>query len=482
MTSISLPGGASLDGPTPVVILGPNGSGKTQFAAQLAVAINAEFINALRNIQLSDQLSSQSLAQSENELRNQIANRRSNYWQLADEIHILFTKLLAEDAASAIRFRDAYKPGLAATPDDTVLTRVRTLWAEVFPGRTVAFADGAPKVTTEYAPSGAAVYAASRMSDGERVALYLAGRVLNATSPVIVVDEPEVHFHSRLAVRFWDALERARADVRFVYVTHDLAFALSRYGARYVLVKPNQPPQVLGLTEGIPDDIARSVLGAASFSVYAERIIFCEGTEGGRDYEILAAWAGERRTAVVPVGSCTDVMRCCSVLNSAGFVSGLNAEGLIDRDYWPDAFLVSLPTGVRHLKVHEIEGLYCLPGVVGSVADHLGKDRTVVLVELEQEVRLRCCAEAFVHGQALQRTKAYTEPFLTTLFAGVKSSADAAAVRAALAEVADSARWPFNAATVFDQELNRLKAAATTGGLEEILALFEPAPIWWTPT
>ena len=101
---ITLPSGVTIEGTAPIVVLGPNGSGKTQLASQLASTHGAEFINALRNIQLNDQLSSQSLEQSTNELRNQINNRRNNYWQIADEIQVLFGKLLAEDAASAIRF------------------------------------------------------------------------------------------------------------------------------------------------------------------------------------------------------------------------------------------------------------------------------------------------------------------------------------------------------------------------------------------
>ncbi len=477
MPTLNLPRGEPLTGDSPLVILGPNGSGKTQFASQLANSNNADFINALRNIQLADQLTSQSLAQVRNELNNQLANRRSNYWQIADEIQVLFSKLLAEDAASAIRFRDAYKPGSEAVPDATVLTRVRTLWASVFPGRSIAFADGAPKVTTEYAPSGAAEYAASRMSDGERVALYLAGRVLNASTATIVVDEPEVHFHSRLAVRFWDALEKERPDLRFVYVTHDLSFALSRHGARYVLVKPNQPPQVLGATEGIPDEVTRSVLGAASFSVYAQRIIFCEGTEGGPDYELLSAWAGERRTAIIPVGSCQDVMRSCAVLNSAGFIAGITAEGQIDRDYWPDSFLTSLPSGVQALRVHEIESLYCLPDVVGAIAEHLGKDGPAVISEFEHSIRVRCAADAFVNSQALHRAKSRMEPFFTAIFSGVKANADASVVRSDLATKTDSTKWQFDAGTVFDEELVRLKAATASGAIGEVLALFPGKPL-----
>jgi len=57
---------------------------------------------------------------------------------------------------------------------------------------------------------------------------YLAGRVLDSESTIIIVDEPEVHFHSRLAARFCNEMKALRPDCRLVYVTHDLPFALSR--------------------------------------------------------------------------------------------------------------------------------------------------------------------------------------------------------------------------------------------------------------
>ena len=99
-----------LEGFHPIVLIGPNGSGKTRQGAQIANWNNADMIAALRNIALNENVSMQPINQAITNLRNQLKSRRSRHWELSNEIDQLFSKLMAEDSASAIRFRDQYKP------------------------------------------------------------------------------------------------------------------------------------------------------------------------------------------------------------------------------------------------------------------------------------------------------------------------------------------------------------------------------------
>jgi len=357
------------DGVAPLVIIGPNGSGKTRFGLQLAQWNDAETIAALRNIALEENIPMQSLTQAEQELSNHKRNHRRRPWSISSEINNLFAKLMAEDSASAIDFRDSYLRG--AEPDVTKLMRLQQSWERLFPGRRIVFKGYTPKVTSEYAAGGQA-YAAQHMSDGERVALYLAGRVLDAKPGILVVDEPEVHFHSRLAIQFWDELERLRTDCRFVYVTHDLPFAQSRQASGFLVVKPGFDPQITVVEDALPPDIAQEILAAASFSIYADTVVFCEGTESSIDQRILRAYYNNRRIAVVPVGSCRDVIKCTEAFAGSSIVQGMRAIGIVDRDYWPDAFLEALPPGVHVLPAHEVESLLCHKRIFVSVAKHLG--------------------------------------------------------------------------------------------------------------
>jgi len=265
--------GNVLEGSKPVIILGSNGSGKTRFGLQLASWNSAETIAALRNIALEENIPMQSLAQAEQELTNHKNLRRKRPWSISSEINNLFAKLMAEDSAAAIDFRERYQSGITK-PETTNLMRLQKSWQLLFPGRHITFKGYTPKVTSEYV-AGETDYPAQSMSDGERVALYLAGRVLDASPGIIVVDEPEVHFHSRLAIQFWDELERLRADCRFVYITHDLTFARSRDTDDYLIVRPGKQPELINTGSGIPSDVAEDILSAASFSIFADRLIFC---------------------------------------------------------------------------------------------------------------------------------------------------------------------------------------------------------------
>ena len=361
-----------IEGTSPVVILGPNGSGKTRYGLQLADWNNADTIAALRNIALSENVPMQSLSQAEQELKNQKNDRKKRPWNIASEINNLFAKLMVEDSASAIEFRDKYREE-NAQPDTTKLMRLSKAWHLLFPGRHIEFKGYTPRVTSEYVVGGA-TYPAQQMSDGERVALYLAGRVLDSNPGVILIDEPEVHFHSRLAIQFWDELERLRADCRFIYITHDLTFARSRSTNDFLIVRPGKDPELIDLAgAGIPADISESILSAASFSIFANRLIFCEGTESSYDQIFLRAWYNKRTDAVIPVGSCRDVLRCATTFRESNILSGVTALGIIDCDYWPKTFLASLPTGISILPVHEIESIFCIKPVFISLAKYMGK-------------------------------------------------------------------------------------------------------------
>jgi hypothetical protein len=305
------------------------------------------------------------------------------------------------------------------------------------------------------------------MSDGEKSALYLAGRILSAEPGIVVVDEPETHLHSLLAIRLWNALEDARPDMRFVYVTHDLNFAMSRRGARFVLSSPTDGLRAIDVDSNLPDDVAGELLGSASLSFYASRVVFCEGDAGSYDNELYNAWFSGQDTVVKSVGNSQRVMRCVDALNSSGIATSLQAIGIVDGDYHPDALKAALPKGVWVLKVHEVESLLSLPGVVAAVCAHTSQefDEAAYLAAIKATTN-----EKQRHGIIIERWKARIEPNLTGLVSKVgKQQSPVDDLVAQLPDIFDHSKWSFSPADMLKEEKLRVEESMSTGSLAELL-------------
>jgi len=461
---VNLSESITIPGNHPIVIIGPNGSGKTRFGADLANRNNAEFIGALRNIALGENIPMQGLDQAKEQLTSQIKRTRSRYWQMSNEINQLFTKLLAEDATSAVRFRDQHVAGETAQLEETNLMRLRNAWANFFPGRKIDFSTYKPTVISDFNQSNAA-YSASRMSDGERVALYLGGRILNAQTNILIIDEPEVHFHSRLAVRFWNALEQFRPDIRFIYITHDLTFALSRQSAQFVVIKPNSEPVIIPLDSGLPRSLSESILGAASFSLYARRIVFCEGQEGeGGDHSFYSSWFKGFDTAVIPVGSCKDVVQCTQGFGNEDLVAGVTAIGIVDRDYWPDRYIESMPSAVSLLPVHEIENIFCLREVFEAIGQHLNINSAELTKRYDTfifQAKQKFSGGLFAK-QVSERFKRRCKGELSTVVNNLKVSENVDVLQREYIQALQPEKWNFDPQTIFREERERLEKALTS--------------------
>ncbi len=460
---IALTDGPTVEGDHPLIIIGPNGSGKTRYGLGLVGPNKAQFVAALRNISLPDSIPRLAPEDAENQLANRVNRHRGQPWHMSNEIDVLFSKLLAEDAASAVRFRNETFEDKSPHRVTTNLMRLQTLWHELFPGMSIDLSRHTPHVTASRA-STESTYSANQMSDGERAALYLGAKILSAPKGIVVVDEPEVHFHSRLAVKLWDKLETLRPDVRFVYITHDLSFALSRRAAQFLILRVGQPPQLVPLDTELPSDLSETILGAATFSIHARHIVFCESREGNNgDHSLYSAWFSGPDAVVMPVGSCTDVVRCTQAFSETALVQGVTATGIIDRDYWPEDYLSSLVAGVFALPVHEIENLYCLRIVFLAVAKHLGLPNNKAVeahARFLEQARSLCGGDLFAK-QLSERFKRRCERLLEKQVRGIRIPSDGGKLREEHIRQMDVQNWGFDPETVYDEEESNLTAALT---------------------
>ena len=341
--------GKRIEGDHPVVIIGPNGSGKTTFANTLSKMDHSDWISATRNLQFSDSIVMQTPEESSRELMNKKNNQQQKPWTLSGELNQLLAKLKSEDAESAIAHRNKSLLDGGSIPDLTKVLNLTNKWNILFPQREIDFTSYSPKVTANHR-EGSPQYGISRMSGGERVALYLLARVLDAPEGKIFIDEPEIHFHAVLARRFWSEMELLRPDCRFIYITHDLPFAISRRDVQFIVVKSDSDISILEKDHTLPDDIIEPILGAATFSVSAKNIVFCEGTkENKMDFDFYSSWFSSEDYAVIPVKSCEDVISCVDVFNSNPAIKGLRAIGIIDRDYRSDRHLEDISDDIHVL-------------------------------------------------------------------------------------------------------------------------------------
>ena len=197
-------------------------------------------------------------------------------------------------------------------------------------------------------------YDAHEMSDGERVIIYLAGRVLLApNNGIIIIDEPELHLHKSIANKLWDILESIRSDCRFIYFTHDLEFASTRNCQKGWIKNYTYPNSwSVQLIEGneIPEDLLLKLLGSR------KPILFCEGKYDSIDrkvFEILFP-----RFTIQPVESCKNVINYTKAYNNIPNIYS-KAFGIIDRDFRKEEQLNSLKKqNIYSYNVAEIENLF----------------------------------------------------------------------------------------------------------------------------
>jgi energy-coupling factor transporter ATP-binding protein EcfA2 len=482
--TIILPDGIRIPGKEPVVIIGANGSGKTRLSRLLRVepGNTPEFVNALRSTRISPQLPAMSQLQARQQHDSTRNNARTQPWEIASDFDYILSQLLAEDGDSARAYRARDKAGESVEEIlPTALEMVEQLWRDIFPGRRLEWNDWSPVVHNErgwkdWSPvvdnerGEIETYSANQMSDGERAGLYLLAKVLLAQpGQVIVIDEPETHFHARLAVRFWDVLEQTRSDLRFAYVTHDVAFALSREPAIFLLADPRSGLTQVTMNEGLPEEIRREILGAASFSYFASRVVFCEGDDHSFDKLLYDAWFKGRDTVVLPIGSCEDVRRAVRALNDNRLIENLAAVGLVDRDFQPDTALTSMEPGIVVLPVHEVEGLLCLPGVVGRLARHLGKS---ISVEKISETVRSAIDNQMLGRAALQRTQGRLINQAQDAILSKPASWDIASLEAHAEKLEAGIGSVVEAKQVFGEEYAALSSIRDSGAVEDIVRAF----------
>lgn len=474
--SLNIPGIGERVYASPAVIIGPNGSGKTRFAQLVASHNNVSVVSAQRRTWVDDNLPVQEEQQLKQSVRSHTDRWRQHSWQPTEEINFVISTMIQEHTNRLTKLNEeALAQGTSFEPvRDTHLMTLQEVWTRLFPFRKLEVSGFFPKVRRLDAEASANSYSLREMSDGERTVLYMAARILTAEHQIILVDEPELHMHSRLAVEFWNEAEKLRPDCAFIYVTHDLNFALSRREGTLLIVRPGGAPQELSPRE-LPASVAVEVLGAATLPFHAKRVFLYEGEAGkGFASAFFDAWFDDPSTFAIPAGNRASVSSAVAGLHTVG-VAAAKVQGLVDRDFYADTALAAVPDGVAVLRLHEVESLLCERGVVAAVAQHLGKDPDIIWRSFLDRVRKEYRVDRLNHVISC-RVRARIGDLLDRIFDGsqvvagfdatVQNHSDSMAVQG----ITENIR------RMFDEEKDRVEAALASGD-EMLLAILPGKPL-----
>jgi len=370
------------------VIIGANGSGKSRMGAWIEQnnMEKVHRIGAQRSLVFGDYIHLKSLEQAENALRwgyeaGGVQNKQHYRWQggklataLLSDYDAALSALLAKKNVVNDEFVEMCKRRqrdgqMHCDAPYTVVDQLLKMWSSIFPQRCIIFDDA--KITASYNPEEGDVrqYKGNEMSDGERVALYLLAQCLCVPNGcTIVIDEPELHLHRSIMNRLWSAIECARQDCLFVYITHDTQFAAGHQHATKIWVKSYD-----GSTwdwdevadSDLPEGCLLDILGNR------KTVLFVEGDAGSLDVQMYRAIY--RDYYVVPRGGCREVVVSTKAMRTNQQLHHLQAFGLVDRDYRTEAEVQALKQdGVFTLEVAEVENLFCVEELMSQISLHQG--------------------------------------------------------------------------------------------------------------
>jgi energy-coupling factor transporter ATP-binding protein EcfA2 len=404
-----------------LLFIGANGSGKTRLGTWIEMQSpqrnKVHRISAQKSLSMPDNTIPTSIDRAQKDLLygyaeapedNMWRYKEGHKWQSKPAITLLndFQKLMVylfsdhtEECANYLA-SSKLSDDKINTPT-TKLDLVKQVWERILPHR--EFVLGGLRIQTRVKENAEKIYNSSEMSDGERVIFYLIGQCLAApTDGIIIIDEPEIHLHKSVQAPLWREIEKLRPDCLFVYMTHDVDFAVSLHESKKIWLKSYDGQkwewEAVEEVDGLPETLLVEVLGSR------KPVVFVEGENGSYDtslYRVLLP-----NYLVIPSGSCNQVIRAVKALRSSNQLHHLSVYGIIDRDRRVPEELQSLEqSGVYALEVAEVENLFCVPEVLAIISAQFSRNLsddfnkvskfifTKMQTELETQISLRAAAE-----------------------------------------------------------------------------------------
>jgi len=319
---------------------------------------------------------------------NPAHHRQHNRWQnrpataLLNDFEPLVTLMVSESFTVSDQYRVAmWTENKYVSPPKTRLDMVKQIWESVLPTRELVITGNRIETRNRRDTNS---YHAKEMSDGERGIFHLIGEALSVPKDgVFIVDEPELHLHRAIQARLWDAVEVARPDCTFVYITHDLGFAASRKDATKVWLREyanekwewEEVPE----SDAFPESMLLEVMGSR------QPVLFVEGDRCSLDYFIYGRLFPDR--CVVASGSCEAVIHSTRSFAKMAELHHNTCSGLVDNDGRSASDVEMLNgMGVKVLPVALVENLLLTEPILQLISEKLGQNPAEAIVKIKARV------------------------------------------------------------------------------------------------
>ncbi|MHA4046021.1 DUF4435 domain-containing protein [Bacillus cereus] len=362
-----------------LVIIGPNGSGKSTFArsfkGKLGENKNYTIISA-QHLLIFDPPNNINLS----EKSRDVVRDFQKYDKLGSDYNIV--ELFKNDFSNLVlalfeekneRQRLYYEK--KESRKTAILDYTIEIWESLITHRNIVHNEG---YSLEVNTIDGETYVFNQLSDGEKAIFYYIAHVLLAEEySYILIDEPENHLHLSICIKLWDILEQVRSDCKFIYITHNLDFAVSRNDKKLLWNKNFIPPfdwevEEIKSDEMIPDILLLEIMGSR------RNVIFCEGDDrNSLDYKVYSRLFSNYN--VIPVSGHDNVINYCKSFNNNKGLGRMTAYGIIDGDAWTQEEISSLAQkNIIVLPYNEIENALCEMNILKAFVSHTaGKEEHV---------------------------------------------------------------------------------------------------------
>ncbi len=389
-----------ISGVVNMVVVGANGAGKSRFGKEIEKRYgeNTFRISALKTVMPVEELG---------EIKeNSISGEYNKYFgenknvTVRTEFEQLFALLIREEMQNLIDYKNALSRGEEAKLKSSTLDKTQIMWEKIFPHHKIVRSNGRLEIVSDASQNN---YNAMQMSHGEKIVLYLiAASLIAKPNSIIIVDEPEMHLHPSMTSSLWNDIESQRPDCCFIYLTHDLNFAVSRSGKR-IWVKSYDAEtnsfdyEFIENSDSLPEEIFLELLGGR------KPVLFVEGDSissiDNRLYPLVFT-----DYTVKPLGGCSKVIEVTRAFSEMKNFHMLESRGIVDRDRRTSHEVEYLRSKNIYVpNVAEVENLMMIEPVVRSVARCTGNNDNQIFAQVKQSVIK--FFKASINEQALIHTR-----------------------------------------------------------------------------